>query len=606
MSVALPAVVRPERGFGPQWWTSGVRTRRWWAFGALTVAILFADVGADVVWGPLARAIGAAWIVWGMAEIAVGLLFWMWRPGNIVGPLLLTYVVLICFSDVPDQFPDSRFGATFGDLFQFSWACVYLWMLFSFPNGRMWNRAALWLVVGVTVYALSWGVPSAFFGTPRTYLYVGHGWSGLVDWAKVWALLLLVCWGLVTAFLVVRVVRAAPGARRRLIPLFGLFLCSQWFGSSQYIYTTFTGRYYTGSTLYSWVGQAEFVTLLSAIGAAFGLVRVRQKRSSVADLVVQLGKVEPGNVRGTLARTLGDPSLELGLWLPEHGFWVDEDGRELAIPADNGARGVTYVGDRLAVMVHDRDLLDQPRLLEAVGSAGRLALENERLQAELRAQLAELRESRSRIVQAGDAERRRLERDLHDGAQQRLLAVGMALQLLGSNLNANRAAHELLGETEAELQGALRELRELARGIHPAVLTDQGLDAAVRTLAERAPVPVSVETTSERLPGYVETAAYFVVAEALANVAKYAHASHAWVTIAHANADAVIEVGDDGIGGADMNSGSGLRGLADRVGALDGQLSVESAPGEGTRIRAVIPCEPVASVSPHASEVASV
>jgi signal transduction histidine kinase len=588
MSVALPVADRPKARSGPQWWTSGVRTRRWWSFGTLTIAVLLADVGADVVWGPLATAIGVAWIVWGMAEIAVGLLFWMWRPGNIVGPLLLAYVVLMCLVDVPDQFPDSRFGATFGDLFQFSWACVYLWMLFSFPNGRMWNRAALWLVVGVTIYALSWGVPSAFFGTPRTYLYLGHGWSGLEDWAKVWALLLPVCWGVVTAFLVVRVVRAASGARRRLIPLFGLFLCLEWFATSQYIYTTFTGRYYIGSTLTSWIGNSEFLTLVSAIGAAFGLARVRQKRSSVADLVVELGNAEPGHVRETLARTLGDPTLVLGLWLADRGVWVDEAGRELAVPADDGTRGVTYVGDRLAVMVHDRDLLDQPRLLEAVGSAGRLALENERLHAELRAQLRELQESRARIVRAGDDERRRLERDLHDGAQQRLLSLGIALQLLRTHVEAD--GERLLDETEQELQQALTELRELARGIHPAVLTDQGLDAALRTLAARAPVPVEVESDAERLPPHVETAAYFVVAEALANVAKYAHAKQAWVTAERRNGHARIEVRDDGVGGAQPTSASGLTGLADRVGALGGWLSVDSPPGNGTRVEAVIPC----------------
>src|SRR5205823_955040 len=163
-------------------------------------------------------------------------------------------------------------------------------------------------------------------------------------------------------------------------------------------------------------------------------------------------------------------SLVLGLWLPERGVWVDEHGRELAIPSGTD-RGVTYLGEQLAVMVHDGDLLDQPRLLEAVGSAGRLALENERLQAELRAQLA-----------------------------------------------------------------------ELARGIHPAVLTDQGLAAAGRTLAARAPIPVEVAGGEERLPAHVETAAYFVVAEALANVARYAQARQAWVSLARANGAARVEV----------------------------------------------------------------
>jgi signal transduction histidine kinase len=217
-----------------------------------------------------------------------------------------------------------------------------------------------------------------------------------------------------------------------------------------------------------------------------------------------------------------------------------------------------------------------------------LALENERLQAELRAQLNELRESRARIVRTADEERRRLERDLHDGAQQRLLGLGMALQLLRPHVDSS--GEELLVETEQELQMALAELRELARGIHPAVLTDQGLDAAVRTLAARAPVPVTVKSDSERLPAHVETAAYFVVAEALANIAKYAHATRAQITLARGNGNAIIDVQDDGVGGAQGRNGSGLTGLADRVGALGGRLLIESPAGGGTQVTAVIPC----------------
>ena len=165
------------------------------------------------------------------------------------------------------------------------------------------------------------------------------------------------------------------------------------------------------------------------------------------------------------------------------------------------------------------------------------------------------------------------------------------MQLLRSTIEGNRAAAHVLDEAEAEVQGALRELRELARGIHPAVLTDQGLAAAVRTLGERSPIPVRVETSVERLPGHVETAAYFVVAEALANVVKYAHASHAWVIVERDHNCARVEVGDDGVGGAVAgNGGSGLRGLADRVGALDGRIELDSPVGGGTRLTAVIPC----------------
>ena len=210
---------------------------------------------------------------------------------------------------------------------------------------------------------------------------------------------------------------------------------------------------------------------------------------------------------------------------------------------------------------------------------------------QLRAQLAELRDSRARVVRSADEERRRLERDLHDGAQQRLLGLGMALQLLHARVEGDAGAEALISETESELRQALFELRELARGIHPAVLTDQGLCAAVRTLADRAPLPVEIQDSAEDLPPHVETAAYFVVAEALVNVAKYAHATQAWVTLSHhTDGQLLVEVRDNGVGGADPAGGSGLHGLADRVGALDGHLALHSPLGEGTRLRAEIPC----------------
>jgi signal transduction histidine kinase len=245
----------------------------------------------------------------------------------------------------------------------------------------------------------------------------------------------------------------------------------------------------------------------------------------------------------------------------------------------------------VAVLVHDAALAEEPELVDAVAATARLALENQRLHAELRAQLEEVRASRARIVAAGDEERRRLERDLHDGAQQRLLALGLALQLARSELPERTAsADELLAEAEQELHEALDELRELARGIHPAILTDGGLAPALRTLAERVPLPVDVEAVERRLPPAVETAAYFIVSEALANVVKHAHATHARVTLRAEDETATVTVEDDGVGGADAAHGSGLRGLQDRTQTLGGRLSVESAPGAGTRVQAVLPC----------------
>jgi signal transduction histidine kinase len=220
------------------------------------------------------------------------------------------------------------------------------------------------------------------------------------------------------------------------------------------------------------------------------------------------------------------------------------------------------------------------------------------LDAELRESLEELRASRARLVHAGDAERRRLERDLHDGAQARLVALALLLRTARSRAKDDADLVALLDRAQEELQTSLAELRELARGIHPAVLTDRGLEPALEALAARVPVPVTLEVEAdERLPGPVESAAYFVVSEALANVAKYAKASHATVQVRRVNGRVSVEVADDGIGGAELGRGSGLRGLADRVAALDGTLSVESPPGEGTRLRAQIPC---GQSAPHA------
>jgi signal transduction histidine kinase len=217
-----------------------------------------------------------------------------------------------------------------------------------------------------------------------------------------------------------------------------------------------------------------------------------------------------------------------------------------------------------------------------------------KLDAELRARLEELRASRARLVEAGDAERRRLERDLHDGAQSRLVGLSLLLRSARTRAAEDRELATLLDRAQDELQTSLTELRELARGIHPAILTERGLAPALDGLVSRAPVPVTLQAdTEERLPGPVESAAYFVVSEALANVAKYARATHATVRVRRENGRVSVDVTDDGVGGADAARGSGLRGLADRVAALDGTLSLDSPPGDGTRLHAEIPCGPL-------------
>jgi len=299
-----------------------------------------------------------------------------------------------------------------------------------------------------------------------------------------------------------------------------------------------------------------------------------------------------GPVRELLAERLGDQTLNVAYWLPDREMFVDERGHRVELPDPASGRAWTAVerdGRRVAALVHDAELDATPELVHAAASAAALAIDNERLKADLRARVEELRVSRLRIVQASDEARRRIERDLHDGAQQQLVSLALDIRTLRARLKAD-GAPEALDALGAKLADALAELRELARGIHPAILTDRGPGPAIDALAARSGLPVECEVDpGPRPPRAVEAAAYFVVAEALTNVAKYARASHARVRVRRRGDDLEVVVSDDGVGGARVEGGTGLRGLADRVAALDGRLTVESPPGGGTRVEARIP-----------------
>jgi signal transduction histidine kinase len=333
------------------------------------------------------------------------------------------------------------------------------------------------------------------------------------------------------------------------------------------------------------------VPLVLPLGLLIGILRTRWSRGRIVSLVVELGRGVPlGDLRDVLARALGDPTLQLAFAAPSGSGFVDASGQPTELPLSDPSRMVTRLerdDDLLGVLVHDPAIeTEDPGLVEAVGNAARLALENERLAAEVQAQLEEVRASRIRIVEAADAERRRVERDLHDGAQQRLVALAMRLQVAKQT---TAGASDLLDEATAELESAIGEVRGLARGIHPTILTEAGLAAAVDALAERAPLPVRVDVGDQRYEGQVESTAYFVVAEALTNVARHASATEAGVVISEEKGRLIVTITDDGHGGADLAAGSGLRGLADRLAAVGGNLSVKSPSGGGTAVRADIP-----------------
>ena len=343
--------------------------------------------------------------------------------------------------------------------------------------------------------------------------------------------------------------------------------------------------------------QILFVALATLpIGMVLALVQRRLARAAVAGLVVELGERQvPADLQRALARALGDPSLDVVYWFPAGARYVDSDGRPVELPSPEAGRMTTVVergGQPIAALVHDPALEENSELIDSVCAAAALTLENERLQAELRARLAELQASRARLVDATEAERRRIERDLHDGTQQRLVSLAMSLGLLDTKLPLDPdAAKPIAQEARAALAVALEELRVLSHGIHPAVLTERGLAAALEELADRAALPTHVEVSIDERPGpAVEAAAYFVASEALTNAVKHSHAHEVRIAASRARDRLMIEVTDDGIGGASLLGGSGIRGLMDRVEALGGTLVVSSPPGRGTSLRAELPC----------------
>jgi signal transduction histidine kinase len=322
-----------------------------------------------------------------------------------------------------------------------------------------------------------------------------------------------------------------------------------------------------------------------AIAALETLYRVL----AVSSHALLIPRMSPGGpVREMLAESLGDRTVSVAYWLPDRERFVDELGRQVELPLPGSGRAWTAVdrdGRRLAAIIHDAALDTSPELVMAAAAASSLAIDNERLKADLQARVEELRLSRLRIIEAGDAARRRIERDLHDGAQQQLVALALDLRMLKARLKDPQ-----IDELTARLATALAELRELARGIHPAILTDRGLAPAIQSLADRGVVPIDTDVeVGERMAAPIEAAAYFLVAEALTNVARYAEATTARVEVRRDGEALVVEVSDDGVGGVDPSAGSGIRGLQDRVAAVGGTLEIDSPVGHGTRLRATLP-----------------
>jgi signal transduction histidine kinase len=528
----------------------------------------------------------------GGSFVACGLIAWQRRADSRIGPLM-TLTGFVFLSEAVLSGVDSSVAYTLGQWSGNWWTPVFAALVLSFPSGRISSRVD-WAIVGAftfgaVVLQLVWllflpfppGKENVFLISPDADL------ANVIDRFEASFNATV---GLALAVLAIaRWLRAAPPLRRLLLPtlaggLTALILVVQIY------YDLLMGEFIRSSQ------QITAVLLVSVpLAFLFGILHQQLARAGMADLVVALQRAPESHRLGeALSRALGDPSLVLAYWLPRFDSYVDAEGAPVELPQEGSGRAATFIDHddhHVAALVHDAALTHQPELLEVVCAAANVALERERLQAELSARVAELQASRERIVTAGDAERRRLERDLHDGAQQRLVAIALQLSMLKGRIKSDPATAELLARTAGEeIALSLAELRELARGIHPAVL-EHGLAAALDSLAARAAVPTKVlYETAERLPEPVELAAYFVASEALANVAKYAHATTVSMRVWRTGAMASIEIADDGVGGANDAGGSGLRGLADRVEALEGRLRVTSPAGAGTVVIAELPC----------------
>ena len=483
------------------------------------------------------------------------------------GALMCAVGLAVCLAPLGDA--GAALPYTAGLVLGSLWIGILVHAIAAYPSGRLPSRAALVIVVAaytcVTVGQLAVilfddlraGCPDC----PRNLVLIAD------DPSAASALLIVVStFGALIAIagvlcLALRWRRASPPLRRVLQPV--LWTGAAGVGAVALLYASYVVAPGLSATA-AWVTLALLVAFPFAFLA--GLLRMRLARSAIGPLLLELGEAPSElELRDALRRALKDPGLRI-VYRRGDGF-VDGAGQPVALAA-----GASMIGPD-AALIHDPALSLDPALLRSVAAAAGLALDNARLQAALRA--------------AQTTERRRLERDLHDGAQQRLVGLGIELAL--AEARAEPGTRELLSRARGELLLAMNELREIARGIHPAVLTDRGIGPALHALAARVPLPVTLDVRVVRLPQTIEVAAYYVAAEALTNVVKHARAESALVRLSREDGLAIVEVADDGAGGADAALGSGLRGLRDRVEALNGRLQVCSPPGGGTRIRATLP-----------------
>jgi signal transduction histidine kinase len=552
---------------------------------AAAVVLLLAFAQDDLYQRPLRIAL----VLWcTLPFVAAGAIAWRRRPDSRFGPLLVAAGFATPASTL--QWAPQPAVNTAGQLFDLLLPALWLHVFLAYPGGRLTGRPERLLVASGYAVAVGLQVVVLLLGgfDDRNVLAVTRRPEAAEAVQNVQLLALA---GLCVAGAVLLWIRAharRPRPRRAAALLafsFGLALVMV---AALMIAGTFALPSFEIIRLVTFglVGLAPLAFLA-------GLLDARLARSGVADLVVRLSGGPPDDLQELIARALRDPSLVVAYWLPTRGSWADGNGTPVELPGAADAAVATVIeraGEPVAALLHDPALRDEPELLDSVTAAAGIALENGRLQAELQARLQELHGSRARVMEAAQDERRRLERNLHDGAQQRLVALALELRLLEAELPAEPGVRDQLARLRKEVALSLDELRDVARGIHPAVVTGHGLAVALESVAERTPLPLELALGDlPRLPEPIEVTAYYVVCEGLANVGKHARANRCVVDVRLAGDVLAVAVTDDGAGGADPAGGSGLSGLADRVEALDGRLVVEPAPGGGTRLRAEIP-----------------
>jgi signal transduction histidine kinase len=543
---------------------------------------------SDHVAEPGLQAALTDWIT--LPYILAGVIAWSRRPDSRFGPLMIASGFAMFLSSV--GWANAAGPHTIGIAFDLVPAIVFLHVFLAFPSGRLEHRFERILVGAgyVTAFGLQLvGMALGGFGPDNVLEVVAE--------PRAAGTLLDVQLITISAFCLIGVGVLAVrrrGAGRPLRRSASLLVDSFAVGLVMIAALFVNGAF--DSPAFETIRRAAFLVIgLAPAAFLVGLLSARLARSALADLLVEM-RADPGpaDLRDALARALRDPSLTLAYWLPDYETWADVDGQPMAPPEAGDGRAVTLIdrgGQHVAALTHDASLQDEPELLRAVSAAAGIGLESARLHAELAARLDELRGSRVRVIEAGQKERQRLERNLHDGAQQRLVALSLELTMLKKRVDDDSEASGRIDHARSEIALSLEELRDVARGLHPAVVSGHGLAVALESLAARATVPVRLNVELEgRLPEPLEVAAYYLVSESLANIGKHAQATSATIDVTRRNGEVVIEIVDDGIGGADTERGSGLRGLADRVEALDGWLRVWTPIGAGTRVRAEIPC----------------